>query len=54
LRYSALVLFEVTANDSFFQIPASGTNFQTTGLLPASAKVAVKYRPCGNPAPNRW
>ena len=28
-----------------FKIPASGTDFQNTGLLPASAKLAVKYRP---------
>jgi len=26
------------------KIPASGTDFQNTGLLPASAKLAVKYR----------
>jgi len=26
-----------------FKIPASGTDFQNTGLLPASAKLAVKY-----------
>jgi len=26
----------------------SGTVFQNTGLLPASAKLAVKYRPSGN------
>jgi len=24
---------------------ASGTDFQNTGLLPASAELAVKYRP---------
>jgi len=38
LRNSALKLF-------IFKIPASGTDFQNTGLLPASAKLAVKYRP---------
>jgi len=27
-----------------FTLPASTTDFQNTGLLPASAKVAVKYR----------
>jgi len=32
-----------------FTIPASGTDFQNTGLLPASAKLAVKYRPSCNP-----
>jgi len=26
-------------------MPASGTDFQNTGLLPAPAKLAVKYRP---------
>jgi len=31
-----------------FTIPASGTDFQNTGLLPASAKLEVKYRPFGN------
>jgi len=25
-------------------LPASDTDFQNTGLLPASAKLAVKYR----------
>jgi len=28
-----------------FKIPASGTGFQNTGFLPASAKLAVKYQP---------
>jgi len=28
-----------------FKIPASGTDFRNTGLLPASANLAVKYRP---------
>jgi len=28
-----------------FKIPASGTAFQNTGFLPASAKFTVKYRP---------
>ena len=37
-----------------FKIPASGTDFQNTGLSPASAKSAVNYRPgrwnaSGNP-----
>jgi len=27
------------------KIPTLGTDFQNTGLLPASAKLAVKYRP---------
>jgi len=27
-----------------FTIPASDTDFQNTGLLPASAKLAEKYR----------
>jgi len=40
-----LVLFKVTPNYFIFEIPASGTDFQNTGLLPASAKLAVKYRP---------
>jgi len=31
-----------------FKLPASGTDFQNTGLLRASAKSAVKYGP-GNP-----
>jgi len=39
-----LVLFEVTANDFIFIIPASDPDFQNTGLLLASAKLAVKYR----------
>jgi len=37
-----LVSIEVTANDFIFTIPASDTDFQNTGLLPASAKLAVK------------
>jgi len=45
LRNSALVLFEVTANYLFSKKTASGTDFQNTGFLPASAKLAVKYRP---------
>ena len=28
-----------------FKIPAAGTNLENTGLLPATAKLAVKYRP---------
>jgi len=28
-----------------FKIPALGTDFQNTGLLPASTKLAVKCRP---------
>jgi len=44
LRNSALVPFEVTANDFIFTIPASDTDFQNTGLLLAFAKLAVKYR----------
>jgi len=32
-----------------FTIPASGTDFQNTGLLPASAKLETKYWPSGNP-----
>jgi len=43
LRNSALVPCEVTANYFIFTIPDSGTDFQNTGLLPASAKLAVKY-----------
>jgi len=31
-----------------FEIPASGTDFQNTGFLPAFAKLAIKYRP------SRW
>ena len=31
-----------------FTILASGAGFQNTGLLPASAKLEVKYRPSGN------
>jgi len=27
------------------EIPASSTDFQNTGLLPASTKLAIKYRP---------
>jgi len=46
LRNSALVPFEVTANYFIFTIPASDTDFQNTGLLPAFTKLAVKYRPC--------
>jgi len=34
------------------KIPASGNDCQNTGLLPASAKLAVKYRPSGNPSRN--
>jgi len=30
---------------SILKIPASGTDFQNTGFLPASVKFAVKYRP---------
>jgi len=45
LRNSALFLFEVTANYFVFTIPVSDTDFQNTGLLPASPKLAVKYRP---------
>jgi len=29
-------------------MPAPDTDFQNTGLLPASAKLAVKYRPSDN------
>jgi len=29
----------------YFKIPASGTDFQNTSLLPASGKLAVKYLP---------
>jgi len=32
-----------------FIIPASDADFQNVGLLPASAKLAVKYRPSDNP-----
>ena len=42
LRNSALVPFEVTANYFIFTTPAS--DFQNTSLLPAFAKLAVKYR----------
>jgi len=46
LRSSAFVLFELAYSYAFiFKIPASGTAFQNTGFLPASAKLAVKYRP---------
>jgi len=45
LKNSALFLIEVTANYFIFTIPASDTDFQNTDLLPASAKLAVKYRP---------
>jgi len=37
-----------------FTIPASGTDFHNTGLLPASAKLEVKYRPSGNPRHMQW
>jgi len=33
------------SNAFIFKIPASGTNFQNTGFLPASAKLTVNYRP---------
>jgi len=33
------------SNAVIFKIPASGTDFQNTGFLPVSAKLAVKYRP---------
>jgi len=39
-----LVLFEVR-QIIIFKIPASGTEFQNTGVLLVSAKLAVKYRP---------
>ena len=45
LRNSALFRFEVRANNFIFTIPASDTDFQNTGLLPASAKLAENYRP---------
>jgi len=45
LRISALVPFEVTANYFIFTMLVSGTDFQNTGLSPASDKLAVKYRP---------
>jgi len=45
LKNSALFLFDVTANYFIFSIPASDTDFHNTGLLLASAKLAVKYRP---------
>jgi len=32
-----------------FKLLAAGTDFKNTGLLPATAKFAVKYRPSGNP-----
>jgi len=32
-----------------FTIPASGTDFQNTGLVTAPPKLEVKYRPSGNP-----
>jgi len=44
LRNSALVLLEATTNYFIFTIPALDTDFQNTGLLTASAKLAVKYR----------
>jgi len=44
-----LVLFGVTPINYIFKIPASGIDFQNTSFLPASAKLAVKYRPSGNP-----
>jgi len=31
-----------------FTIPASGADFQNTGLSLASAKLEVKYQPSGN------
>jgi len=42
LRNSALVLFESTANYLFSQFRLQ-TLIQNTGLLPAFAKLAVKY-----------
>jgi len=41
--------FWTYSNAFIFKIPASGTDFQNTGFLPASAKLAVKYRPSRNP-----
>jgi len=40
-----LVLFEVNGKLFILKIPASGSGFQNTSLLPATAKLAVKYRP---------
>jgi len=37
--------FAVTENFLFSKILASGTGFKNTGFLPASAKLAAKYRP---------
>jgi len=45
LRNSALVLFEVTANYLFSKYRLQALIFK----IPASAKLAVKYRPSGNP-----
>ena len=39
---SALVVFAVL-QILIFKIPAAGTGFKNTGLLPATAKFAVKY-----------
>jgi len=47
-----LVLFKVTTNYRIFKIPASGTDFQNTGLCQISSKIParpVKYQPSGNP-----
>jgi len=30
-------------------MPVSGTDFQNASFLPASARLAVKYQPSGNP-----
>jgi len=45
LRNSALVLFGSYGKLlSIFTIAASDTGFQSTGVLPASAKLTVRYR----------
>jgi len=38
---------------NIFKIPASGTDFQNTGFLSASAKITVKYR-SGRWTPAIW
>jgi len=42
LRNAALVLFS-NSKLFIFTIPASDTDFQNTGLLPVSAKLAENY-----------
>jgi len=45
LRNAALVLFKL--RQIIFTLTASDTDFPNTGLLPASDKLAIKYRQGG-------